>query len=88
MSPDPPPNEPRSAAEGDPSKNRLPLLACALLALSLGVGAWLSRRSNAGDLEVYYRVIPRIGADLDLYHFRERSDPSEPTAYILSLIHI
>jgi glycosyl transferase family 87 len=76
--PDPEPNpEPEPPA---PSGRWLVLLA--LIAFALGTGIWLSKRSNKGDLEVYHRVLRRVGQGQDLYHYREGPDPERPTAYI------
>ncbi|MBL4844482.1 MAG: DUF2029 domain-containing protein, partial [Planctomycetes bacterium] len=53
-----------------------------LVAVAIGVGLWLERRSNTGDLEVYYQVVKRIGKGQDLYHYREGPNPQRPTAYL------
>lgn len=53
-----------------------------LIAFAAATGARLARRSNRGDLEVYYQVVQRVGQGQDLYHYREGPDPERPTAYI------
>lgn len=60
---------------------RSPLALVALIA-ALAFAARTATRSNQGDLRVYYDVVPRVAAGLDLYHQRETQTPAEPTAFI------
>jgi len=65
-----------------PSKIARWVLLLLLIAFAIATGVRLSKRSNTGDLEVYYTVTKRVGQGQDLYHYREGPDPERPTAYI------
>lgn len=73
-----------SGALSETPRARRPQAAALLVLLvcAAAVGARLATRSNKGDLEVFYLLVPRVSAGLDLYHYREGPDPSLPTAYI------